>query len=88
MQKPRSLPDAAFVREDEIAALCRLSGSAWGIVRQRLERSGFPKPDPVVGMYWSPAVRAFFDRRHGVCHAHAEPALAETAGTPDGVERW
>ena len=46
-----------------------------------LERSGLPQIDPVMGGRYGPAVKAFFDRRHGL----TDKTIPTKADQP---ERW
>lgn len=64
---------ALFVLGDD----CR----RWNELAVVLEREGLPRIDPVFGRRYWPAVRAWFDSRHGLTD-HKVPAAT------DGDERW
>jgi hypothetical protein len=70
-----------YASEETIAALVLGKGrlKEWRSLAIVLERHGLPQIDPMTGCRYVPAVRAFFDHRHGV--AGAAPFSA-----PDGVE--
>ena len=53
----------------------------WPEVAAVLEREGLPRIDPIMGARYFPAVRAFFDRRHGL---HNNPVPSQS----DGMETW
>jgi hypothetical protein len=56
-----------YVTDEEICARLGISLKRWGGSLQVLLREGLPPRDPVAGdkRYW-PAVKLFFDRRHGI----------------------
>jgi hypothetical protein len=53
----------------------------WPEIAVVLEREGLPRVDPITGRRYWPAVRAWFDGRHGLL-SYAVPAAV------DGDERW
>ena len=56
-----------YANEDEIAlAVLGSRASEWRSVAPLLERRGLPKADPLLGGRYVPAVKAFFDREHGI----------------------
>lgn len=55
--------------------------SSWGGIAAVLERKGLPTVDPLFGGRYWPAVKAYFDRRHGV--SDVTPTTR-----PDGEENW
>lgn len=74
------LASAAFVTEADLAAACGLNGVDWQVAKLALRREGLPEPDPIIGAYWTPAVRAFFDKRAGLD--------VQSALKVDGKEKW
>ncbi|WP_436637141.1 hypothetical protein [Microbaculum sp. FT89] len=72
-----------YLSESEIAK--RILSSAkvkeWPEIAAVLERDGLPRIDPILGGRYWPAVKAFFDRRHGLTKRFV-PANA------DGEEDW
>lgn len=72
-----------FANEEAIATLVLGKGKLreWRALAIVLERSGLPRTDPMTGSRYVPAVRAFFDHRHGL--TGSTPPMA-----PDGVENW
>lgn len=55
-----------FLPEGEIARRLGIGAERWKTLRRVLEQRGLPKPDPLIGRRYWPAVRAYFDRRAGV----------------------
>ena len=53
----------------------------WSAVATILEREGLPRIDPLIGCRYYPAVRAFFDRRHGL-------TSSTVPSGSDGAENW
>lgn len=75
-------PCSLYPDEEELAR--RVLGrraSQWSNIAPSLEREGLPRIDPLTGGRYWPAVRAFFERRHGLRKDHV-PASA------DGAESW
>jgi hypothetical protein len=72
-----------FLTKQDIGALVNKRGPNLDVTLQRLEADGFPRPDPIIGDWWGPAVKAFFDRRAGL----GEPQQP-TAVRADGEENW
>jgi hypothetical protein len=73
---------ALYKSERDIAALVLGADAArWPNLAAVWERDGLPRIDAMTGMRFWPAVRAFFDRRHGLILEHI-PAKA------DGDETW
>jgi hypothetical protein len=79
----RGMPSASLYKsEREIAALVLgPDAGRWPSLAAIWEREGLPTIDTMAGMRFWPAVRAFFDRRHGLMQGHV-PARA------DGDETW
>ncbi|HEY1474005.1 MAG TPA: hypothetical protein VGF53_07980 [Pseudolabrys sp.] len=69
-----------YAGEDEIALAVLGPDRApeWGAIAPLLERRGLPKPDPLLGGRYVPAIKVFFDREHGI---GIDSPLA-----PDGTE--
>lgn len=53
----------AFYTKSEVAARLGYSASHFGRTRERLEREGFPKVDPLLGRYLKADVEAWIDNR-------------------------
>ena len=75
--------DALFLPDAEIArrVIGKQREREWQGIAIVLERQGLPKPDPMMGGRYWPAVKAFFDRRH---------RLSDSIGPSanDGEENW
>jgi hypothetical protein len=52
-----------FVGETEIARRLGVGFRRWRTLRRVLEQRGLPRPDPLIGRRYWPAVQAYFDRR-------------------------
>jgi hypothetical protein len=72
-----------YVTEAELAR--RILGGTgtkrWSNIVSILEREGLPQIDPLMGGRFWPAVRAFFERRHGL-------RLEQVPSSADGQEVW
>lgn len=66
-------PDEAVIA----TAVLGNDAALWPSIALSLERKGLPKAHPVVGKRYWPAVRAWFDKEHGIGRA---------PHTPDGDE--
>jgi hypothetical protein len=77
------MSDAAplFVTEEQLAHRLGCKPSDWKSHAPIFEREGLPAIDPLTGKRYWPAVRRWFDARHGLTAAHV-PAAA------DGPEDW
>lgn len=75
--KPEAKP-GLYLSDAEIRKELGVSEDRWRRAKHVLEGQGLPKVDPLMGGRYWPAVRAFFDRRHGL--ATVDPAA------PDGKE--
>lgn len=53
-----------LLSEAEVRELCRHKPDKWPVALAQLRNAGFPEPDPILGLYYGPAIKAFFDRRH------------------------
>lgn len=77
--------DQLFLTDAEIAQRVGIKTDQWKMAVISLEKSGFPKPDPLFERrrYW-PACRAFLDNRYdlGTHFLRGNPAQ------PDGEEKW
>ena len=82
MSRRAAADDRLFLTEGEIALRVGVSALDWQAAAHVLERSGLPRPDPLLGQrrYW-PSVRAFLDRRAGMAQSPAPL-------TRDGEEHW
>lgn len=70
--EPRDIPP------EKAARRLHLTLSDFDAVRARLERRGFPVPDPDTGMYDLRAIDAWMDKRHHLtapCEAQQSPGL-------------
>lgn len=63
-----------FIPEREIARRLGVSLTKWRQVRGTLEARGLRRQDPLLKMRYWPAVKAFFDNRHGVDKVEPEAA--------------
>ncbi len=70
--------DEMFLSEGEVARRLGLTLTEWRAKAPVLERRGFPRIDPVIGMRYWPAVRGFWNRQYGLVSI----ALSQ----PDGGE--
>jgi len=72
-----------YLTEAEIAlaVLGKERARDWALIAAALELEGLPKVDPLTGRRYGPAVKVFFDKRHGI-YDRVLPV------TVDGVERW
>lgn len=70
--------DGLFPSEAEIARRLSQTPQEWAAKARLLERDGLPRIDPLMGGRYWPAVRAYFQTRHGLTDAQV---LA-----PDGLE--
>lgn len=72
-----------FADDDAIgqALLGALRAREWKDIAPLYERQGFPRIDPIMGGRYVPAVRAFFDRQHGLL------VLPGPIKRADGIER-
>lgn len=78
----RTGPPPLFPSEQDIARfVLGEEAKRWPDLSAVLEREGLPKIDPTTGRRYWPAVRAWFDERHGL-KSYSIPATA------DGDERW
>ncbi|MDQ0472771.1 hypothetical protein [Labrys wisconsinensis] len=67
-----------FVTETECAERLGFSVDSWRRLRRRYERLHLPPPDAISKRRYWPAVRAFFDRLHGLdARASIVPSQAE-----------
>lgn len=74
-----------FLTDAEIANRIGIKTDQWKTAVLSLEKSGFPKPDPLFERrrYW-PACRAFLDRRYEI----GQQSHNGTPAQPDGEEIW
>jgi hypothetical protein len=72
-----------FLNEGEVARRLGQKPGTWAATAIVLERDGLPKIDPLFGGRYWPAVRAFFDRRHGLAAGSSNGPLM-----PDGKENY
>jgi len=79
----RGAPSASLYKSERDIAVLVLGPDAdrWPGLAAVWEREGLPTIDTMAGMRFWPAVRAFFDRRHGLIQGNI-PARA------DGDETW
>jgi len=77
--------DQLFLTDAEIAQRVGINTDQWKYAVISLEKSGFPKPDPLFERrrYW-PACRAFLDNRYNLGSQAAQGHSAQ----PDGEEKW
>lgn len=75
------MTDPLYLPDRQIAArlLGRHAGE-WPVYIAAWERAGMPAADPVTGLRYWPAIRAWFDLRHGL------GGEACVSLVPDGVE--
>lgn len=57
---------ALFLPEKEIARRLGVSLTRWRAIRGTLEGRGMRRRDPLLKLRYWPAVKAFFDNRHGL----------------------
>lgn len=55
-----------YQTDQQISRKLGLSAQQWKDLRQQFELRGMPKPDPLTGMRWWPAVEEWFNRRHSL----------------------
>lgn len=77
--------DQLFLTDAEIAQRIGIKTDQWKTAVISLEKSGFPKPDPLFERrrYW-PACRAFLDKRYDIGSLSPKGNPAQ----PDGDEKW
>lgn len=73
--------DPLFLDERQVAERLGLSIDEWRATAVVLERSGLPRVDDLFGRRYWPAVKAYFDRRHGL-------GQSLSAAVADGRENW
>ena len=79
---PNPEPSSLYPDEEELARhILGKKARQWPSIAPTLEREGLPRIDPLTGGRFWPAVRAFFDWRHGL-RKDQIPASA------DGGESW
>lgn len=92
--KPRSNReenDCLYASEEKIARRVLGEGKVkqWASLVPTLEREGLPRVDPLFGGRFWPAVRAFFERRHGVSRERRHGVRREQVpSSADGEEVW
>ena len=93
MAKRVTLPDVIpLYPDEETIALLVLGPSRakeWKAVAVILEREGLPRIDTFMGGRYWPAVRAFFDSKHGLGNLEARPVSSRiriVPFAPDGPE--
>ena len=74
------LTKPGYVFDINLQALFRLNDQEWEIAMIQLMSEGFPEPDPIIGGWYGPAVKAFLDRRHMMA--------AKAPARIDGEEKW
>lgn len=79
--RPRALDDLPIFADDKELGRALMGARAgdWPQVAALLEGKGLPTIDALMGGRYVPAVRAFFDRQHGL-----SPSIVPHK--PDGVE--
>jgi len=76
-----------FAGEEELADAIMGPGNRarWRQVVRSLERCGFPKIDALLGGRYTPAIRTFFDREHGIGTEELKPRIEDE---PERLGSW
>lgn len=81
------MPDGLFVNEQQMAARLGFTLNQWALFRPDYTRQGLPAADPISGMRYWPAVKAFFDNIAGIGTAVRLGFVANGEERPDALRR-
>ena len=69
-----------YINDTEISNRLGIAKDVWSRVKKQFEVEGWPKPDPIVGKRYWPAVERWLSQRHGL--------IDNELILQDGKENW
>lgn len=66
MGEVRPAPNGLYIGEAEVSRRLGIPSKRWRALRGVLEANGMRRRDPLIGLRYWPAVKAFFDKRNGL----------------------